>query len=74
MVSNFLNFNSNNISLGIALILSLIIIYLTTDLPSISHSNLNVKYSGTSLLESPTGLVKSDLNKEVTLLLGVELT
>ena len=73
MVSNCLNFNSNNILLGIALILSLIIIY-TPDLPSISHSNLNVKYSGTSLLESPTGLVKSDLNKEVTLLLGVGLT
>ena len=32
------------------------------------------KYSGTSLLRSPTGLDKSDLNGEVTLLQGVICT
>ena len=32
------------------------------------------KYSGTSLLRSPTGLGKSDLNGEVTLLQGVICT
>ena len=31
-------------------------------------------YSGTSLLRSPTGLGKSDLNGEVTLLQGVSCT
>ena len=31
-------------------------------------------YSGTSLLRSPTGLGKSDLNAEVTLLQGVICT
>ena len=31
-------------------------------------------YSGTSLLKSPTGLGKSDLNGEVTLLQGVTCT
>ena len=31
-------------------------------------------YSGTSLLRSPTGLGKSDLNEEVTLLQGVICT
>ena len=33
-----------------------------------------LKYSGTSLLRSPTGLGKSDLNGEVTLLQGVICT
>ena len=33
-----------------------------------------VQYSGTSLLRSPTGLGKSDLNGEVTLLQGVICT
>ena len=37
---------------------------------SSSHS----AYSGTSLLRSPTGLGKSDLNAEVTLLQGVICT
>ena len=32
------------------------------------------RYSGTSLLRSPTGLGKSDLNAEVTLLQGVICT
>ena len=32
------------------------------------------EYSGTSLLRSPTGLGKSDLNAEVTLLQGVICT
>ena len=32
------------------------------------------KYSGTSLLRSPTGLGKSDLNGEVTLLQGIICT
>ena len=34
----------------------------------------NLQYSGTSLLRSPTGLGKSDLNGEVTLLQGVICT
>ena len=34
----------------------------------------SIKYSGTSLLRSPTGLGKSDLNAEVTLLQGVICT
>ena len=38
-------------------------------------NNMNAKmYSGTSLLRSPTGLGKRDLNAEVTLLQGVICT
>ena len=33
----------------------------------------HVKYSGTSLLRSPTGLSKSDLNGEVTVLQGANV-
>ena len=36
--------------------------------------NIIYRYSGTSLLRSPTGLGKSDLNAEVTLLQGVICT
>ena len=39
-----------------------------------SFRRLICPYSGTSLLRSPTGLGKSDLNAEVTLLQGVICT
>ena len=35
-----------------------------------NHYDSLIKYSGTSLLRSPTGLGKSDLNAEVTLITG----
>ena len=38
---------------------------------NIGSGHSSVKYSGTSVLMSPTGLGKSDLNGEVTLLQGV---
>ena len=37
-------------------------------------NSANFMYSGTSLIRSPTGLGKSDLNGEVTLLQGVICT
>ena len=40
----------------------------------ISPNRPNLRYSETSLLRSPTGLGKSDLNGEVTLLQGLICT